>query len=423
MIQKGNLSIADYFDKVKVLGDTLSIAGHPIDESDLIMHLLNGLGPEYDPVVVHATSLVDDLRSNQSSLFFSLMKVGWKGITPLEINHQSPLPISLNPRSNGRGYPSNRLVCQVCHKLGHTASVCHYRFDKNFQPPTRANNHVATGMEHLENETPYLGSDSLAVGNGKQLQISHLDTTAVVSNSCTNSTINKDSNFHNTDLPFTALTVTSSQDINIWHSKLVYPGPNTLSKIMSKINYKGTFKQLKFCDACKIGKSQKLPYPVSTSRASVPLELVHTDLRGPSHISSKEGYRYFIHFLDDFSRFTWIFPLTLKSQAYPTFLQFKSLVEKQFSLPIKKVQSDWGGEYRRFASFLAFNGVQLQHSCPHDHEQNGRAERKHRHINEIGMTLLVQAGLDLSNWWLAFQHATFVINRLPTPVLDNISPY
>ncbi|KAF4379061.1 hypothetical protein F8388_022148 [Cannabis sativa] len=60
-IQKGNLSIFDYLDKVKILADSLSVAGTPMDENDLIMHLLNGLGPEFDPVVVHVTSLVDDL--------------------------------------------------------------------------------------------------------------------------------------------------------------------------------------------------------------------------------------------------------------------------------------------------------------------------------------------------------------------------
>ncbi|KAF4384398.1 hypothetical protein F8388_004631 [Cannabis sativa] len=60
-IQKGNLSISDYLDKVKILADSLSVAGTPMEENDLIMHLLNGLGPEFDPVVVHVTSLVDDL--------------------------------------------------------------------------------------------------------------------------------------------------------------------------------------------------------------------------------------------------------------------------------------------------------------------------------------------------------------------------
>ncbi|XP_062118382.1 uncharacterized protein LOC133832001 [Humulus lupulus] len=61
IIQKGNLSIFDYFDKVKILANSLSIAGCPLEENDLVMHLMNDLGPEFDLVVVHVTSRVDAL--------------------------------------------------------------------------------------------------------------------------------------------------------------------------------------------------------------------------------------------------------------------------------------------------------------------------------------------------------------------------
>uniref|UniRef100_A0A803NZS3 Reverse transcriptase Ty1/copia-type domain-containing protein n=1 Tax=Cannabis sativa TaxID=3483 RepID=A0A803NZS3_CANSA len=69
------------------------------------------------------------------------------------------------------------------------------------------------------------------------------------------------------------------------------------------------------------------------------------------------------------------------------------------------------------ASFLTHHGVYFQHPCPHDHAQNGRAERKHRHITETGLTLLAHAGLSLSYWWLAFQHVVYLINRMHTRVL------
>uniref|UniRef100_A0A803NT53 Retrotransposon Copia-like N-terminal domain-containing protein n=1 Tax=Cannabis sativa TaxID=3483 RepID=A0A803NT53_CANSA len=208
MIQKGNLSIADYFDKVKVLGDTLSTASHPIDESDLIMHLLNGLGPEYDPVVVHVTSLVDDLsfESIQSLLLthesrlerhYTVGDPSSKPSANLSVNTSRFSTGSRtsnyngrggassqfnrnNPRSNGRGYPSNRLVCQAFltedddPQAFYTSTLPDFGHDHEWYADTGANNHVATGMEHLEYESPYTGPDSLAVGNGKQLLISHL---------------------------------------------------------------------------------------------------------------------------------------------------------------------------------------------------------------------------------------------------------
>uniref|UniRef100_A0A803PQB9 Reverse transcriptase Ty1/copia-type domain-containing protein n=1 Tax=Cannabis sativa TaxID=3483 RepID=A0A803PQB9_CANSA len=68
-------------------------------------------------------------------------------------------------------------------------------------------------------------------------------------------------------------------------------------------------------------------------------------------------------------------------------------------------------------------GNEFQHSCPHTSAQNGRAERKHRHIVEMGLTLLAQAHMPLKFWWDSFQAAVYLINRLPTPVLKNHSPF
>ena len=87
------------------------------------------------------------------------------------------------------------------------------------------------------------------------------------------------------------------------------------------------------------------------------------------------------------------------------------------------LQSDWGGEYRVFIDFLNQNGIIFRHSCPYTHHQNGSMERKHRHIVELGLTLLAQANLSFQYWWDAFHTAVFHINRLPTPVLKNQTPY
>uniref|UniRef100_A0A803P3U6 Integrase catalytic domain-containing protein n=1 Tax=Cannabis sativa TaxID=3483 RepID=A0A803P3U6_CANSA len=115
--------------------------------------------------------------------------------------------------------------------------------------------------------------------------------------------------------------------------------------------------------------------------------------------------------------------MIVKCQAFELFIQFTSLVKKQFNLPIKRVQADGGGEFRVFVRFLKDQGIWFQHSCPHTHEQNGRFERKHRHITETGLTLLAQSGLDMTYWWHAFQCAAHTINRMPTSVLNFLSPY
>ncbi|KAG8492772.1 hypothetical protein CXB51_010240 [Gossypium anomalum] len=94
-----------------------------------------------------------------------------------------------------------------------------------------------------------------------------------------------------------------------------------------------------------------------------------------------------------------------------------------FGKRIKKFQSDWGGEFRAFASVLATHGIPHRITCPHTSEQNGVAECKHRHIVETGLTLLAQANLPMVYWGYAFCTAVHLINRLPTPVLGGKTPY
>ena len=92
----------------------------------------------------------------------------------------------------------------------------------------------------------------------------------------------------------------------------------------------------------------QLPFYSTGIKTKAPLELIHIDLWSPTPLPSSNGYRYYISFVDDYSRYCWIFPLTLKSEALNTFKFFKNLVEKQIGCSVKALQSDWGGEYRNF---------------------------------------------------------------------------
>lgn len=166
-----------------------------------------------------------------------------------------------------------------------------------------------------------------------------------------------------------------------------------------------------------------MPFTRSLSQTSHPLALIHCDLWGPSPVSSLCGFKYYISFVDDYTRLTYIYPLKFKSEALSAFQQYKTLIENKFDRKIKTLQSDWGGEFRSFTSPLQNYGIEFRHSCPHTSQQNGIVERKHRHIVEIGLTFLAQAAMPLHFWWEAFCSAVYVVNRLPTPVLHNLSPW
>jgi histone deacetylase 1/2 len=99
------------------------------------------------------------------------------------------------------------------------------------------------------------------------------------------------------------------------------------------------------------------------------------------------------------------------------------MVELQFNCKIKNVQTDGGGEFRPLTQHLTKLGIIHRLTCPHTHHQNGLVERKHRHLVETGLTLLSKANLPMQFWDHAFITAAFLINRIPTPVLHNNSPY
>jgi hypothetical protein len=81
-----------------------------------------------------------------------------------------------------------------------------------------------------------------------------------------------------------------------------------------------------------------------------------------------------------------------------------------------------GGEYEKLNSFFQKAGITHHVSCPHAHQQNGSAERKHHHIVEVGLALLANASMPLKYWDEAFLTATFLINLLPSKVIDLQSP-
>ena len=181
-------------------------------------------------------------------------------------------------------------------------------------------------------------------------------------------------------------------------------------------------KLSELCVNCPLAKSHKLPFSLSSSHASHPLELLHLDLWGPTPCPATSGAGYVLLIIDDFSRYTWLYFLSIKDQALPSFINFQKLVERQLNTSIKHLQSDNGGEFLAFKSYLQSQGICHQVSCPHTPEQNGRAERKIRDLVEIGLALSAQASLPLKYWMQPFQMAAYLINLLPSKVLSYQSP-
>ena len=99
------------------------------------------------------------------------------------------------------------------------------------------------------------------------------------------------------------------------------------------------------------------------------------------------------------------------------------MVKNQFSFCIICLQSNNGGEFKTFTPYLTTHGIRHRCSCPYIPEQNGRAERRMRHLVETGLALLATTSLPLQFWLYTFHTTTYLINRLPTKVLQFQSPF
>lgn len=217
-----------------------------------------------------------------------------------------------------------------------------------------------------------------------------------------------------------------STSADLWHQRLGHPGRHTLSNLFSHSNiFCNNLRGLSpICDACQLGRHVRLPFSTSTSITSFPFQIIHCDL-WTSPIVSFSGYKYYLVILDDYTHYTWTFPLRQKSDTSSILQNFYSLILNQFHLSIQTVQCDNGGEFDNavLRSFFAAKGISFRFSCPHTSQQNGKAERMIRTINDVLRTLLYHAHMPSTYWVEALHTATYLLNRRPTKPLHFLTPY
>ena len=111
----------------------------------------------------------------------------------------------------------------------------------------------------------------------------------------------------------------------------------------------------------------QLLFKESVFKSSRPLELVHSDVWGPAPVVSINDYKYYLVFVDDFTKFTWLYLLKFKSDVFTIFKYFKATVENLLDHKIKILRTDCGREFtsNAFKEFCSTQGITHQLSCPH----------------------------------------------------------
>jgi hypothetical protein len=155
-----------------------------------------------------------------------------------------------------------------------------------------------------------------------------------------------------------------------WHARFGHPSSHIVRSIL-RLNNLPCLKESSVssvCNACQLAKSHQLPYNTSIHCTTMPLEIIHSDVWGPTPISVG-GYKYYISFIDDFMKFTWIYLMVDRTEAQHIFLQFQKHVERLLDNKIRCVQFDWGEEYQKLHNQF-FTSLDIVHrvSCSHTHQ-------------------------------------------------------
>lgn len=221
----------------------------------------------------------------------------------------------------------------------------------------------------------------------------------------------------------------TSKKLQRWHNRFGHLNLNDLKKLktedmVSGIDFNPNEAQFN-CEVCHMGKICQIPFGKSSNRAKDKLGLVHSDICGPMSTTSIGGSKYFVTFIDDYSRYTEIVMLKNRSEVLSAFRKFMLRVKRECGYGIKILRTDNAKEYisKEFSRLLESEGIKHELTVPHTPQQNGVAERANRTLVEMARCMLLQSKLPMSLWAEAINTANFIRNRCPTKALDNKTPF
>ncbi|KAJ9567261.1 hypothetical protein OSB04_003227 [Centaurea solstitialis] len=210
----------------------------------------------------------------------------------------------------------------------------------------------------------------------------------------------------------------------LWHCRLGHINKKRI-ETLQKGGLLGSFdfKPFDNCESCLFGKMTKQPFNKDNERASEMLGIIHTDVCGPFSHVARGGYRYFITFTDDFSRYGYVYLIRHKSEAFERFKEFQYEVQNQLDRKIKFLRSDRGGEYlsQEFDNHLMECGIVSQLTPPYTPQMNGVSERRNRTLLDMVRSMMCRrSSLPVSFWGHALETTAHILNKVPTKSVESV---
>ena len=225
--------------------------------------------------------------------------------------------------------------------------------------------------------------------------------------------------------------VSTLPSLKMWHLRLGHLGLDALKKLVPAISYSNSEEndlEVRNCVTCIQAKQQRAYNRRPVEKTTTPFHLLHSDLCGPL-IPSHSGYRYFILYIDDFSRTAWVYFLRSKraEEVVSVFQEFQAMVDTQYpQYTIRSFRCDNGrGEYDNafFRGILRVRGISFEPSPPYTQHKNGVSERMIRTITTKARSLLLDSRLEDIFWAEAVNTATYLHSRSPSSSLNHHTPY
>ncbi|CAI7893546.1 unnamed protein product, partial [Closterium sp. NIES-54] len=224
----------------------------------------------------------------------------------------------------------------------------------------------------------------------------------------------------------------------LWHHRLGHPSLPRLRGMASRALVSGLPRSLPplppgpapTCVPCVEGRQRATPHSSSFPPTEAPLQTLHMDVWGPARVRGQGHERYFLLIVDDYSRYTTVFPLSSKGEVPGVLIDWIRGTRRQLSekfgsdLPILRLHSDRGGEFSSdlLRAFCRLEGIRQTFTLPASPQQNGIAESRIGMVMDVARTSMIHAAAPHFLWPFAVQYAAHQINLQPRVSLPETTP-